>query len=280
VKFNLLETTKKTLNLTFGKFLFKNLKRLVLVLVLVVVGGVSKAQPGKDGALTVSANNTVINRYARVVSDVAQGSNTVVVDDINNLNRNGVGYFPTSFVSSASVYASNSLSAGDLIMIYQAQGASISNPNSINYGSVTSYNGAGRYELFYVESVSGNTITLSCGASLPFVSSGYVQVVRIPQYTTLTVNSTGSVAAIPWGHPSFGGNSPSLITRRRGGVLAASASNVVNDGVFSADGAGFRGGTVVNDVSSGDASFIAGYFNTSTSIGLWQRCSRKRWWWW
>ncbi|MFN6378661.1 MAG: tandem-95 repeat protein [Flavobacteriales bacterium] len=249
------------------KFLLKTRKALGLVSLFFFSAFFSLAQPGKDGALVVSTTNTVLNRYARIVSDVPQGTNTVVVDNINNLNRDGIGYYPAGFVSNSSVFSSNTLAVGDLVMIYQAQGAIINNANTISYGAVTDYNGSGRYEIFYVQAVSGNTITLDCNSAYSFFAAQYVQLIRVPQYTTLTVNNGASVAAVPWGHPNFGGPDPSAATRRRGGVLTVAANDIVNNGTVSATGAGFRGGTIDNDTSPTGSSFQSIYFSASSGAG-------------
>lgn len=245
-----------------------NLKKSVLLLLATLLfnTGTLFAQPGKDGALSVTAANTVLNRYARVTSDVLAGSNTVTVDNIANLNRDGVGYLPAGFVVNASGFATNALAAGDLILLYQAQGAIINSTNSLSYGSVTDYNGAGRYELFYVRSVAGNTITLDCDAQFSYFNLRYVQVIRVPQYTTLTVNAAASVVAIPWGAPAFGGADPSAATRRRGGFLAVHADNLVNNGTVQANGAGFRGGTIDNNTSAAGATVYADFVSASSSI--------------
>ncbi len=224
-------------------------KKFFLVLFL-FVGFIGYSQSGKDGALTVSTSNTVLNRYSRVLVDVAVGATTVTVSDINDLNRDGIGYLPAGLTTSATGFATNAVSKGDLIMIYQAQGAIINATNTMNYGSVTDYNGAGSYELAYVESVSGNTITLNCSIKLSYFAARYVQVIRIPQYTTLTVNSGATVVAVPWGAPSFGGVDPSSLARRRGGFIGVLANNVVNNGSINANDAGFRGGTIENTTSA------------------------------
>jgi gliding motility-associated-like protein/uncharacterized repeat protein (TIGR01451 family) len=249
------------------KFLFAKRVRLLLLMISVFCTVSAMAQPGKDGAATISAANTVLNRYARIVSDVPQGTNVVTVDDINNLNRDGIGYYPAGFVSNSSVFSSNTLAVGDLVMIYQAQGAIINGANTIDYGAVTNYNGSGRYEIFYVQAVSGNTITLDCNSAYSFFAAQYVQLIRIPQYTTLTINYSASVAAVPWGHPNFGGSDPSAATRRRGGVLTVAANDVVNNGAISAVGAGFRRGTIDNDTSPAGAGFQSIYFSNSSSAG-------------
>jgi uncharacterized repeat protein (TIGR01451 family) len=236
--------------------------KLVFTLLLFSISICGFSQAGKDGSLTVTATNTVLNRYTRVTADIAAGSRTVTVSNINDLNRDGIGYLGT-YVTNASVYASNALSHGDLIILYQAQGATIDITNTLTYGSVTSFNGAGYYELAYVESVAGNVITLGCNATLSYIASRYVQLIRVPQYTTLTINSGASVSAIPWGYPSFGGADASAAERRRGGFVTVVANNVVNNGSINANEAGFRGGTIDNNTSTEGATIYSDYVTTN-----------------
>ena len=171
-------------------------KAIFSVILFLLITFFSFAQPGKDGALTVTASNTVLNRYTRVTADVVAGTNTVTVTNIAELNRDAITYLPSGYFTNAAGFASNTLAAGDLIMLYQAQGALIDATNTINYGAVSNYNGAGSYELAYVSSVAGNVITLTCNTRLSYYAARYVQVIRIPQYTTLTVNSSTSVVAV------------------------------------------------------------------------------------
>src|SRR5512147_1133114 len=84
------------------------------------------ATPGKDGARTVTALGTVVNEYAVLAADVAAGATAVTVTSIADLP---------------------SLTAGDLVMLYQAQGASIDTTDTVSYGTVSSLSGAGNYEL-------------------------------------------------------------------------------------------------------------------------------------
>ena len=224
------------------------------------------AQAGKDGALTVTTANTVLNRYTRVTTDVLAGSNTITVADINDLNRDGITYLPGGFVTNSSVYANNALSTGDLVVMYQAQGAIINATNTINYGTVTNFNGAGTFEFATVESVSGNTITLGCRTKNSYFADRYVQVLRVPQYTTLTVNAGASVAAIPWGSPAFGGADPSALTRRRGGFMVVHSTNIVNNGTIHANEAGFRGGTRENNTSAAGANFYTDFRTNDSNL--------------
>lgn len=249
------------MNQFYSKFLFgAGIKKSAFFLLLVFLSAVQGfAQPGKDGAITISTANTVINRYTRVTSDVPAGSKVVNVTNIAELSRDGIGYLPAGYVTNAGVYATNAIGQGDLIILYQAQGALIDATNTGAYGQVTDYNGAGTYELAYVESVSGNAITLGCGTKLSYFAARYVQVIRIPQYSSLTVDAGASVVAVPWGAPSFGGADPSALQRRRGGFVAAMATGIVNNGSINANRAGFRGGTRENYSNFTNTNFYTDY---------------------
>jgi uncharacterized repeat protein (TIGR01451 family) len=251
------KTMKLTFPLTTRSTRIKNL--LAVVLFFTFFSNAAFAQPGKDGAVTITTANTVVNRYTRVTADVAAGSRLVTVTDINELNRDGIGYLPAGYVTNASVFSSDAISLGDLIVLYQAQGAIIDSTNTSSYGQVTNYNGAGSYELAYVESVAGNNITLSCNTKFSYFAARYVQVIRIPQYTTFTVNASASVVAIPWGSPTFGGADPSALARRRGGFVGALAANIVNNGSINANSAGFRGGTIENSSNYNATTFYTDY---------------------
>ncbi|RYY51911.1 MAG: hypothetical protein EOO09_22650, partial [Chitinophagaceae bacterium] len=224
------------------------------------------AQAGKDGALTVTAANTVLSRYTQPTANIAAGATGITVTSIADLNRDGINYLPTGYVTNSAGFASDALSAGDLLMIYQAQGAVIDISNTISYGAVTALNGAGTYELARVASVNGNTITLSCATKQAYTLAGHVQVVRVPQYTTLTVNTGASVTAVHWGAPEFGGADPSAAERRRGGFNALLANTIINNGSINANAAGFRGGTRDNITSGPDANFYTDFVTQSDAL--------------
>ncbi|WP_269221602.1 Ig-like domain-containing protein [Flavobacterium sp. IMCC34518] len=254
------------------KTTFFKKKAIFSVLLFLFLISFSFSQSGKDGSLTINSSNTVLNRYSRVLVDVTVGATTITVTDINDLNRDGISYLPSGFTTSATGFASNALTKGDLIMIYQAQGAIIDKTDIMNYGSVTNYNGAGSYELAYVESVTGNTITLNCAVKLSYFAARYVQVIRIPQYTTLTVNTVSSVVAIPWGEPSFSKQNgvvlgdPSSLERRRGGFVGVLANTIVNNGSINANDAGFRGGTIENSSAGQGTGFNTQFVTNNPAL--------------
>ena len=202
---------------------------LVLALLLTVFfePNLVLADTGIDGDRTLAPGSTILNRYAPV--DAISG-NIITVTDIAALNDTVDDH-----------YTNDSLSAGDLILIYQAQGASFtSTADDETYGEF-SYGQAGAYEFAVVESVTGSDITVSSANTPPYSCSGItksyntatgnVQVVRVPQYTNLTIPNGATVTAAPWDGET-------------GGVIALHVRyDLVVDGTIDASGLGFRGGT-------------------------------------
>jgi uncharacterized repeat protein (TIGR01451 family) len=230
----------------------QKLLHMVMFLVWVFTGlfpiqPVQAAFPGIDGSLTVTSANTILNQYSSVITI---SGNTITVSDINNL--------------SSSVVSSNgslgALAPGDLLMIYQAQGATIDTTNTASYGSVSSYNSAGRYELVTVGSIGGNTITLAttCGNLKNTYSSTLAQVIRVPQFSSLTINGGASVTA-----PAWNGST--------GGIVAIHVQGTTTvNGQIDLNGKGFRGGALVNNSGNNSgsttyrssASYTTGGFGT------------------
>lgn len=181
-------------------------------------------QPGKNGNRTVTAANTVLNQYAVLQNNASAGTFTLTVSNIADLN-------------SPEPTGGGPLAPGDLILIYQATGATINTTPNNNFGTITDYGSAGRYELRSVASVSGNDITIepvtdgsACvGLRYDFVAQR-TQVVRIPQYQNLTVDPGASVVAQAW-------------DGTRGGIVALFVENTLTvNGAVHADARGFRGG--------------------------------------
>lgn len=92
--------------------------------------------PGKDGAFTATALNTIVNSYTTLNAAATAGATTL------------------------SVASAAGIAAGDVLPVYQAQGATIGTANTNPYGAVIALGNAGRYEYVSVASVSGITITL------------------------------------------------------------------------------------------------------------------------
>lgn len=226
-----------------GKTVFRVLFALLLSTCL-------HAQRGKNGNYTVTAASVQINAYTALTVNAAVNATSLTVTS-------------SSLTSSVLTTA---LAPGDLIMIIQMQGATldinttpaappasggwggnytISNGamadlgNMNNYrdewGQITAYNNAGKYELVEVRAVpNATTITLMCGLRNAYTASGHVQVIRVPRFADLTVNTGCSVVAYGW-DGTVGG----VVALEVNGNLALNGT-----GRISASGLGFRGGAL------------------------------------
>ncbi|MCK8523832.1 thrombospondin type 3 repeat-containing protein, partial [Aquimarina sp. D1M17] len=193
------------------------------------------AQSGKDGDLIVTAANTVLNTYSPVTSDITAGDTTIDVNDV----ASDLG----------------GLASGDLVLIYQAQGATINTTNTVSYGDITDYGSSGLYEFAYVSSVSINAITLTCSVANSYFVAGRTQVVKVPQYNTLTIQAGASVVPLAW--EDFAGS-------RRGGVVVINAVTIDIEGDIDASGLGFRGGEIENSTSPTGANLESDYVTASS----------------
>ncbi len=194
------------------------LPRLLFPALAFLASPIQAYSPGKDGVATITAANTVINTYYSVSGGLIAGASTV----------------PLSSVAG--------LSVGDVLMIYQAQGATITTTNTATYGRVVALDNAGRYELVSIVAITGSSITINtaCSAGLQFsYTAGRTQAIRVPQYTSLTVSGAGSIVATPW-------------NGTQGGVVAAIVQGTASIGGagISAAGAGFRGGVLDNTTTA------------------------------
>ncbi|HEY6558805.1 MAG TPA: hypothetical protein VI072_16085 [Polyangiaceae bacterium] len=185
---------------------------------------------GIDGPETVTLPNTVVNRYTALAQNAAAAATSLQVQS-----------------AAALADGSDALASGDLLLVMQMQGASINTTaNSAAWGQITSLGGAGLYEFAEVRAVNAatNTITVSCGLRNSYGVSGQVQVIRVPQYTTLTVAASASLTAPPWNGTT-------------GGVLAVHAQSTVQlNGALDVSGRGFRGGPSDNTSASSAVNTI------------------------
>ena len=174
-----------------------------------------------DGALEVTAPDTVVNRYAVLRSDVHSGDRVL----------------PLTAADGHGVAALMPLAAGDVLLIVQMQGADVQagDRNAGTFGEVSDYGNAGLFELVTVKSIDMDQdrveIHGNCrGLRNNYDAAGHTQVVRVPQYSTLNVQSGGSVGAPAWDGAS-------------GGVVALLVQGGAQiDGSIDVSGRGFRGG--------------------------------------
>ncbi|WP_154222273.1 DUF11 domain-containing protein [Marinicella rhabdoformis] len=215
----------------------------LFVFFAVLLSGSVFAAKGKDGNDTIAAN-TVVNYYDSV-TNIQNGANVIVT--VNNIN---------TLTDIQGLYTDANLSAGDKVMLYQAQGATYStaNDSSPTYGAFN-LNAAGRYEVHEVLSVSGNDITLAefgnlCTADQLIYSFDLTktQLIRMPQFNDLTINGGSVVSAAPWNGST-------------GGIVAIDVAGILNlAGQIDVSGLGFRGGVLENSSSPSGADRPSYYY--------------------
>ena len=185
--------------------------------------------PGMDGPATLG-NATVNTYYPGTAADLTAGSTSIPVGA------------PTG---------SALIQAGDLLLIIQMQGADINSDNSGAYGDGVPLDPAqgnlganylaGQYEYVVATSaVVGGAVSISSPLVNSYGTQNYpvgaesqgqrrYQVVRVPQYSSLTL--TGAVTAVAW-NGSIGG----VVAMDVAGGLTFSGGSV------NVSGQGFRGG--------------------------------------
>ncbi|WP_434391121.1 adventurous gliding motility protein AgmC [Melittangium boletus] len=177
---------------------------------------------GTNGTLTADTS-TVVNAYAHVTSPLAPGDLTVSIDGVMAGTETGRNQPDTAFKN------------GDLVMILQTTGA----VPSIQTGLTTAVDlgtyGVGRWEFARLkEPVSSSVLALDKPLLHGYPATA-TQVIRVPEYTTVTVGNAKSITARDW-------------NGRSGGVIAILASNsvtITGTGLIDASGQGFRGGRYV-----------------------------------
>ncbi|XXF76448.1 Ig-like domain-containing protein [Myxococcaceae bacterium GXIMD 01537] len=185
---------------------------LGLLLCAVFVSSPALAEPdtfglgnGHNNALTVNAANTVINSYTRVRLAVTAGSSTLPVT------------------------TTTGFAAGDLVLVLHTTGigsipaSGAPGPFDVSSGSL------GRWQLARIATVGTQVFNLTQPLTVAFPAND-AQVVRVPEYTTVTLNGAGTIVPAAWNGAT-------------GGVVAFLAQNgVSNAGSISVAGQGFRGG--------------------------------------
>jgi len=164
---------------------------------------------GRDGALGVSGTK-IINSYQVVSGPLAPGDTSISV-------------------SGATAGDARGFLTGDLVMVLQTTGF-IPIPPAGQASKDLSADPVGRWEFARLTNVSATTLTLTAPLIYSYAAS-VTQVIRVPEYTTVTLNAGTSIVPVPW--------NGSL-----GGVVAFLATGAVtNNGSIRATGSGFRGGT-------------------------------------
>lgn len=139
-----------------------------LLLVALSLPSLASAQAGREGMRTIAASNVVLNTYTTLSMSAAAGATTVRLASAADL--------------ASMSFSSLSLSSGDLLLVYQAQGATIDATNTAQYGTVTDLGSSGRWQFVRVGSVAGDEVTLSASehpTGLSRAFSAGAQVVRV-----------------------------------------------------------------------------------------------------
>jgi len=170
---------------------------------------------GRDGALTVNAANVVINAYAQVTAPLVPGDTTILFGS-----------------------ATGTIAAGDLVLVLQTTGI-VPEPPSGGASPVviSATDPVGRWEFARVAAVGAGALNLTA----PLVNSyagNITQVIRVPEYTTVSLPfAIRTITA-----PAWNGST--------GGVVAFLATGAVsNNGSITVTAKGFRGGVPVDDAS-------------------------------
>jgi len=202
-------------NTSWKKNLLRTALLAVTVCALPVLAGPDNVGlgTGRDGTLTVNAANQVINVYAQVTTPLAPGDTAIVVGDAT-----GIG-------------------ADDLLIVLQTTGIVPEPPSGGPTPIDLTNNPVGRWEFARVSTVAGNTLNLTAPLIHPYAGN-VTQVIRVPEYSALTINAGRSISPAPWNGST-------------GGVVAFLVSGTfTNNGSVDARGRGFRGGQAVDDLGS------------------------------
>jgi hypothetical protein len=185
--------------------------RTALSLLVLLMAGGALAEPdtfglgnGRSGVGLISAPDTIVNRYGRLTASAVAGAKEITVSNA------------TDFV------------VGELVLLHHSTGLTPV-PASGSQRTITLGSGSvGRFEYARVALVTESTLKLTA-ALLNGYPANMTQVVSVPEYTELQVAAGASLKAAPWDGSV-------------GGILAVLVSGTLtNEGLVTADGAGFRG---------------------------------------
>ncbi|MDX1973531.1 MAG: hypothetical protein SFY68_13455 [Candidatus Sumerlaeia bacterium] len=224
----------------FGKITNRYAFNTTLLCSLLVYHHLSAFTPGKDGDRTISTAVTNLNPSTTMSANAVAGATQIR----QTATSNTLG-----------------LTVGDLILVYQPQGATINATNTFNYGEPT-ITGAGKYEFLRVTTVPvfngpggsqrfigvSNASTPCGGLTNSYTTAdGTVLILRVPQYDDLTLATGGSITA-----PAWSGTAGGVVAVHVNGILSMAA-----DTTISATARGFRGGAFENSAApNGQTDFL------------------------
>ncbi|AKI99902.1 internalin, putative [Archangium gephyra] len=170
---------------------------------------------GRNLGLSVDAAST-INSYAPVTASLEVGSTAIPIG---------------ACTGNATCFA-----AGDLVLVYQTTGL-VKAPTPEPVDITAASEGVGRWEFARLDAGTTEARLVLTAPLIRGYAPNVTQVIRVPEYTNITIASTGIITA-----PAWDGST--------GGIIAFLATGTVNNmGVISASALGFRGGQYVNDTT-------------------------------
>lgn len=210
------------------------------------------------------------------------GAQTCPSFSTTNVSSNPNTYYPattanlasgsTSITLGAAVYGGVGISAWDIVLIIQMQGAQINSNNTTSYGSgggaAQGYVNnaqlyAGKMEFAVATgpvSIGGGTLTLQTGLTNSYKNANFgasgqyrYQVIRVPLYYNITL--TGTITA-----PAWNGTSGGVV------VLAATDDLNMNGQLVTASAKGFRGGGGLNHSNPNVGGANTDYRSLSTNL--------------
>lgn len=166
--------------------------------------------------------------------------------------------------------SSPAFAVGDLVLIHcSATYAPLLQGTETDISLATS--STGRWELGRISAINAQQVRLTLSAPLEKAFPAQAQVLHVPEYQSVSIMSGVRLSAPPWDGST-------------GGILAFLATGTItNNGVLSAAGAGFRGGSGVRSVSApGAISLVepspdAGYKGESVGNALDARSGYGNW---
>lgn len=180
--------------------------------------------------------NAQVNAYARVTNINAAKTQLT----ISNVNQ-----------------TYHTFNAGEQVIVMQMQDDVIGSntSNNSNFGRLSTIESAGLFELGTISSVNSTTITLAAALANDYHvnSRSRVQVISFRKFSSGDYTTTSNITALAWN-----GNIGGVVAMQVGGTLTLSHS-------VTADGKGFRGGTVSLDYENGCEPTV--YTSSSSNYG-------------
>ncbi|MFP2904508.1 adventurous gliding motility protein AgmC [Pyxidicoccus sp. 3LFB2] len=185
---------------------------------------------GRSGAptfTTAAPVEKVINNYAQVTAPLAPGDKQITI---------GTATGPAN-------EATATFTAGALVMVLQTTGLVPATAEGDEAPIDLTENPVGRWELARLAGQAGSTLTLVQPLKHSYAAN-VTQVIVVPEYTNLTINTGVTVKALPW-------------DGSKGGVVAFLVfGGLTNNGTISAKAAGFRGGVYARSSKNGSNEYM------------------------